>query len=51
VNTYLELGQEIAVVGRRRREQFDSPAGLETLGPRHFGFDLDFRGVETLAAA
>lgn len=51
VNTYLELGQTVAVVGRRRRDQFDSPAGLETLGPRHFGFDLDFRGVETLATS
>ncbi|HEY3206872.1 MAG TPA: DUF917 domain-containing protein [Gaiellaceae bacterium] len=51
VNTYLELGQEIAVVGRRRRDQFDSPAGLETLGPRHFGFDLEFRGIEQLVAS
>jgi DUF917 family protein len=51
VNTYLELGQEIAVVGRRRRDQFDSPAGLETLGPRHFGFDLDFQGIETLTVS
>ncbi len=50
VNTYLELGQKLAVVGRRRREQFDSPAGLEALGPRHFGFDLDFRGIETLVS-
>jgi DUF917 family protein len=51
VNTYLELGQEIAVVGRRRRPQFDSPAGLDTLGPRHFGFDLEFAGIETLVAS
>jgi DUF917 family protein len=48
VNTYLELGQELAVVGRRRRSQFDSDAGLDTLGPRHFGFDLEFTGIETL---
>jgi hypothetical protein len=48
VNTYLELGQEVAVVGRRRRDQFDSPAGLDALGPRHFGFDLEFRGIEEL---
>lgn len=48
VNTYLELGEEIAVVGRRRRDQFDSEAGLAALGPRHFGFDRDFRGIETL---
>ncbi len=51
VNTYLELEQEVAVVGRRRRDQFDSPAGLETLGPRHFGFDLEFRGIEELVQA
>lgn len=50
VNTYLELGQEIAVVGRRRRDQFDSLAGLDTLGPRHFGFDVEFRGIEELVA-
>jgi DUF917 family protein len=50
VNTYLELGQEIAVVGRRRRHQFDSPAGLAALGPRHFGFDIEFRGIEELVA-
>jgi uncharacterized protein len=48
VNTYLELGQEIAVVGRRRRDRFDSSAGIDTLGPRHFGFDVEFAGIETL---
>lgn len=48
VNTYLELGQRVAVVGRRRRDLFDSPAGLDTLGPRHFGFEIDFRPIETL---
>jgi uncharacterized protein len=51
VNTYVEMGQELAVVGRRRRSQFDSPAGLDTLGPRHFGFDLEFAGIETLVGA
>jgi uncharacterized protein len=50
VNTYLELGQEIAVVGRRRRDQFDSADGLEVMGPRHWGFDVEFRGLEALVA-
>jgi DUF917 family protein len=50
VNTYIKEGQEVAVVGRRRRQQFDSPAGLETLGPRHFGFDVEFSGIEELVA-
>lgn len=49
VNTYLELDQEIAVVGRRRRDAFDSAGGLATLGPQHFGFDIEFRGIEQLA--
>ena len=52
VNTYLELGQRVSVVGRRRRDLFDSPAGLATLGPRHFGFDtVEFRPIEALVAA
>jgi len=48
VNTFLENGQEVAVVGRRRRDQFDSPAGLAALGPHHFGFDVEFQGIENL---
>ncbi len=50
VNTYLELDQEIAVVGRRRRDAFDSAGGLATLGPQHFGFEIEFRGIEQLAS-
>lgn len=52
VNTYLTVGQEVAVVGRRRRDQFDSATGLGTLGPQHFGFtDFPFVGIETLVGA
>jgi DUF917 family protein len=50
VNTDLEIGQPLAVVGMRRRPAFDSPAGLRVLGPEHFGFDLPFRGIEELVA-
>lgn len=50
VNTDLELDQEVAVVGRRRRGAFDSDGGLTTLGPRHFGFEIEFRGIEQLAS-
>ena len=49
VNTYLKEGDRIAVVGRRRRDQFDSPAGLATLGPAHFGRpDVPFTPIEEL---
>lgn len=47
-NTYLEKGQQVAVIGVRRRAQFDNERGLEVLGPRHWGFDVDFRPIETL---
>jgi len=38
----------VAVVGRRRRDLYDGPRGLAVLGPRHFGFDIDFTPIETL---
>ena len=50
VNTYLEEGSEIAVVGARRRDVWDSEAGLATLGPAHFGWnDFTFRPIESFA--
>jgi uncharacterized protein len=51
VNTYLEVGQQVAVVGRRRRAAYDSEGGLAALGPRHFGWDLDFTPIEKLVSA
>ncbi len=50
VNTYLNEGDRIAVVGARRRDVWDSEAGLGTLGPAHFGWkDFSFRPIESLA--
>jgi hypothetical protein len=37
-----------AVVGVRRRAQFDNERGLAVLGPRHWGFDIDYRPIEAL---
>jgi DUF917 family protein len=51
VNTYLQVGDLVAVVGRRRRAAFDSEAGLAALGPRHFGWDVDFTPIEKLTTA
>jgi DUF917 family protein len=47
-NTYLSQGTPVAVIGRRRRAAYDGPRGLEVMGPRHFGFDIDFTPVESL---
>ena len=50
VNTYLKEGDRIAVVAARRREVWNSDAGLDTLGPAHFGWhDFTFRPIESLA--
>jgi DUF917 family protein len=52
VNTYIEEGQRIAVVGMRRRDVWDSSDGLAALGPAHFGWpDFQFRAIETLAGS
>ena len=50
VNTYLAVGDRVAVVAARRRAIWDSPDGLATLGPSHFGWTtFRHRGVESLA--
>ncbi len=50
VNTYLEEGMRIAVVGMRRRDVWDSADGLAALGPAHFGWsDFEYRPIEKLA--
>lgn len=50
VNTYLNEGDRIAVVGMRRPAVWDLPGGLEALGPAHFGWsDFTYRRIETLA--
>jgi DUF917 family protein len=51
VNTYLAVGDRVAVVGMQRRPIWDSPDGVAALGPAHFGWaDIPFRGVETLVS-
>jgi DUF917 family protein len=50
VNTYIDVGDRIAVVAARRRDVWDSEAGLATLGPAHFGWrEFTFRPIEALA--
>ncbi|MEM0000414.1 MAG: DUF917 domain-containing protein [Desulfurococcaceae archaeon] len=45
-NTDLKEGMKVSVVGLKGREQFRTPKGLEVLGPRHFGFDIDYIPIE-----
>jgi DUF917 family protein len=45
-NTFISEGLDVAVIGRRRRDAYDNDRGLEVMGPRHFGFDIDFTPIE-----
>jgi len=41
-------GQHVAVIGLRAVEPFRSPKGIDILGPRHFGYEIDYTPIETL---
>jgi DUF917 family protein len=45
-NTVLEEGMEVAVLGSRAEEKYRSPRGVALLGPRYFGFDMDYVPIE-----
>jgi len=46
VNTDIAEGDKVAVIGMKAREQFRTEKGLEVLGPKHFGFDIDYTPIE-----
>jgi DUF917 family protein len=41
----IRYGQRVTVIGLRPPEIFLTPKGLEHVGPRAFGYDLDYRSV------
>jgi hypothetical protein len=47
-NPAIAEGQHTAVIGLHAVEQFRSPKGIDILGPRHFGFDIDYTPIERL---
>ena len=40
------VGDQVAIIGRRGHAVHRSPEGVQVLGPRHFGFDLDYVPIE-----
>jgi DUF917 family protein len=40
------VGDRVAVVGRKAHEVHRTLKGIEVLGPRHFGFDLEYVPIE-----
>jgi len=47
-NTLLKEGDRVAVIGARKRKQFDSKKAIEILGPQHFGFNIKHTPIEKL---
>ena len=43
-----EVGRELTVVGFPSAALWRTPQAIEALGPRHFGFDIDFVPIEEL---
>jgi DUF917 family protein len=47
-NTDIKKGNKVSVIGMKAENIFREPEGLKVLGPRHFGFDLDYKPIEKL---
>ncbi len=48
-NTNLAEGDEVSIIGMKSKPIFRSKKGLSVLGPRYFGFDTDYRPIESIA--
>ena len=47
-NTDIKKGDKVSVIGMKGEAIFRGSEGLKVLGPRHFGFDLDYKPIEDL---
>lgn len=48
LNPYAKTGMKVTVFVLRAFEEWRSPKGLEILGPRFFGYDMEYRAVENI---
>lgn len=42
----LKYGSRVLVIGLKCDEQWRTPMGIETVGPRYFGYDIDYIPIE-----
>ncbi|MBF0277086.1 MAG: DUF917 domain-containing protein [SAR324 cluster bacterium] len=47
-NPLSELGQNVSILAFESRPQFKNPKGIDILGPRYFGFNVDYKPIETV---
>lgn len=45
-NPVLKVGDEVCVIGLKARDIFKTERGIGVLGPRYFGFDIDYVPIE-----
>lgn len=45
-NPKIMAGQKVAVIGVKAREQIRTEEAISVLGPRYFGFDIDYKPIE-----
>lgn len=45
-NPYFEKGMEVTVIGLPAPKEWRTKRGIDDLGPRHFGFDVDYVPIE-----
>ena len=43
---YLRYGYRVVVAGMPTDEKWRSPEGLKVVGPRYFGYDVDYLSIE-----
>ncbi len=48
INCDIQAGDRVAVVGIKAVQALRTTRGIEALGPRHFGFDLEYVPIEQL---
>ena len=46
INPVLKEGDEVAVIGLRKRKVFDNKKGIDVVGPSHYGFDIEHKPIE-----
>lgn len=45
-NPLARVGLEVCILAFRRRPEFDNQKAIDILGPRYFGFDMNFEPIE-----
>lgn len=48
LNTSIRVGQRVGVIGIKRCKQLDSSPAIDALGPKHWGFDVEYTPIEQL---